>query len=397
MDQNSSETAKLSPMREINRALLKSKNANFLKSARSKVSDPILLAVFESAADAILVFDETKKIVLANEAAARLSGWDLEELTRDGMHERYKLYQGKSKTPLQVQDEPLEIAMRDKSISGMEGLVLGEGLPPEGMWVTAHAAPILDENGGVVGGVTVISDISERIRLQNQRDCLVALIAHDVKNHLAAETIFLSFVDGTIGDKIDPALRDMISDLKRGNEKFTAMTESLVELSRSESFAATGHGSVMDLKHIVQVAIDSNQLASLQAEVSIVLSAASEPPVYGIPAVIGQVFHNIMLNAIEASEKHGSIEVKLSSSAAGGARIEIIDHGIGMSQDEVEALFDAKRVATHERKTSHSTGFGLYLSAMLIEGQGGTISCTSEIGKGTCVAVEFPPVPTEHA
>jgi len=61
-----------------------------------------------------------------------------------------------------------------------------------------------------------------------------------------------------------------------------------------------------------------------------------------------------------------------------------------MTEEQVASLFDRTRVASEIPTSVESTGFGLYLSRLILEAHAGTISCKSQLGKGTTFTVELP-------
>jgi signal transduction histidine kinase len=249
----------------------------------------------------------------------------------------------------------------------------------------------MDEAENVVGGVAVFRDVTDTIRAELQRDCLISLIAHDIKNHLASEVMFFKLVENLLSDELDEGMQKLFDAIQSSNERFLQFTESLVELSRSRFFQGTDHAETINLKDALEYAIASNESIALQQGVKVSLTVSPDlPPAAGLPASIGQVFTNVILNAIEASEPNSTVNVYADRSGFGRPSIKIIDTGAGMSEEQVSALFDPKRVATHQMHSTHSTGFGLFLTFMLIQSQGGTMTCKSAPGRGTTVTIEFP-------
>jgi PAS domain S-box-containing protein len=384
--------------RQVDRSTLSAKNRGYLESLRHGHPDrdiraQILDAIFDTTGDAILVFDENKRIVLANHVAAEMSGWDLEDTSRQWLHEHYQFFRDdRSMEPLPVEEEPLEVAFREKRPCLRQYFIRPVSNFNGGRWLEAHAAPILDADGNVVGGVTTFRDVTEATQAKFQRNCLMSLIAHDLKNHLAAETILLQLAEK---DNTDREFLEVIKAVGRTNERFLLMTESLMELARSEFFLHAVGGQSIDLRKVLEDAIAHHESIAREKNVSCDLDLPPDfPPAYGLVAAIQQVFINVVLNAIEASPPNAAVTITGKISPTGGPIIAITDKGPGIPPDELEALFDARRVATHERRTSHSTGFGLYLTAMLVQSLGGTIRCTSAEGEGTTVEIGLTPVPS---
>jgi signal transduction histidine kinase len=108
--------------------------------------------------------------------------------------------------------------------------------------------------------------------------------------------------------------------------------------------------------------------------------------------VINHIFHNIIQNAIEASPRDSVVSIAVSTPGS-YVIVNVTDSGPGMTEEEVSSLFDPLKVAAHGPHTKRSTGFGLYLSSMLAEGQGGTIVCQSKPQHGTKISIKLPWAP----
>lgn len=383
--------------KNLQRKKLKAFNQTFIDGLeREQESDAsgararILAAVFDSIADGLIVFDENQTVVMANMAGAQLAGLNLDGISRPDLRARFQFYFDGGKTSIPPESEPLIVAMREKEPCEMEAFVRGKTLPNSGRWVHAHAAPILKEEV-VKGGVTVFHDITHRLQLEEQRNCLSALISHDIKNHLSAEVTFLDLLLHQLPDSLNPRLLKLIDELKKTNLRFLQISNSLLEMSRARLFGPE-YRQLIDLVEVTKNVVELNQLGAAERSVRINLRFDEEVvQVESIAAVLHQVLHNLLLNAIEVSS--AGQEVQLSLGVRDGLVVcDIVDHGPGMTEEQVEHLFDPARVASHQPMTSNSTGFGLYLSGILLAELGGKISCSSEVGKGTTMRMTLPSV-----
>ncbi|MFC4322189.1 ATP-binding protein [Litchfieldia salsa] len=98
-----------------------------------------------------------------------------------------------------------------------------------------------------------------------------------------------------------------------------------------------------------------------------------------------QVFINVLNNSIEAMEKGGNIEIKIRKTSDSHYTIEIIDEGIGISNDRIERL--GEPFYSNKEKGS---GLGLMVSYKIIENHCGSIKIKSEVNKGTSVLFTLP-------
>ncbi len=385
---------------DSNKRKIDERNQRYLEGLQRSgdVGVRVLATILNTIADGVIVLDEDLTIVLSNYAAGKLASSELDNLARPELRNNFKFFKNDGTKALPPEEEPIVVALRTGKPYEMEGYVTGASLPPEGVWIRAHAAPLLGEEDIAIGGVTVFHNITQRVRLQKQRDYLAALIAHDIKNHLAAETSFLDLLVGLFPDNFDERMVSFISELKQSSKHFVGIANSLLELSRCQFFDTDAYGQSIDLKVVLESIVDMNRLIATDRNVALAVSVCgSVPDVCGIPAVLQQAFHNIVLNAVEVSDSGTSVNIVISCHEdLPFASVTICDQGPGMTPDEVAILFDPARVASHRRSRTDSTGFGLYLSAMLIEGQGGRIFCSSEVGKGTSVRIDVPLMREDH-
>jgi len=355
----------------------------------SGIRTKLLSKILDSVADGLIVLDDKLSIVLANVAAARLAGWQLEDMSREDLRRNYHLFREDGKTPLPHDEEPIVVATREKKSHEMYGFVVSEHIPKPGRWVRANAAPLFDDSDNLLGGVTVFSDITERRKLQHQRDCLAALIAHDLKNHLAAEQMFFDFLQSE-ATNLDDDTRKVFESLNTASKKFSGIADSLLEVFRANFFATAESKQEVDVSSLVHLAIEMSALESSKRQVEVKVDIADGcPKTVGLPGVICHVFHNVIQNAVEVSAPNSAVFVSMHFDA-GSIYVKVTDKGAGMSPKELENLFNPARVAGKVPVTGHSSGFGLYLSQMLVETQGGSISCASELGAGTSLTVALP-------
>jgi two-component system sensor histidine kinase HydH len=96
---------------------------------------------------------------------------------------------------------------------------------------------------------------------------------------------------------------------------------------------------------------------------------------------------NILVNALQAMEENGQLQLSTRKSSAGGTELVIVDDGIGMSPEKAEQIFEP--FFTDKNK---GTGLGLAIAKNIIENHGAEISVQSEEGKGTTFTINLPPL-----
>ena len=105
---------------------------------------------------------------------------------------------------------------------------------------------------------------------------------------------------------------------------------------------------------------------------------------------IKQVLLNLLSNAIKFTDK-GGITIKLTSDPETGASLQVIDTGVGISEQDLERVMEPfTQVDSTLSRQHEGTGLGLPLSQSLVELHGGKLTIESSVGKGTVATIRLP-------
>jgi len=104
-----------------------------------------------------------------------------------------------------------------------------------------------------------------------------------------------------------------------------------------------------------------------------------------------QVLYNLLSNAVKFTDEGGEVRVIADMSNPSTLSICVKDTGIGIKQSDFEKLFvEFQQLDSGAARRYEGTGLGLALTKKIVEYQGGTISVTSEPGKGSAFTVCLP-------
>ena len=106
------------------------------------------------------------------------------------------------------------------------------------------------------------------------------------------------------------------------------------------------------------------------------------------PLRIEQVVGNLVSNAIKYSPEASPILVALSTQR-GDAMIDVVDHGIGISPDDRQRLFEPFRRGRAAQDGPPGVGLGLFVGRRIIEGHGGRIEVDSAPGRGSTFRIHL--------
>ncbi len=385
---HSAESEQLLAMRREVERLTEAYIARLLQSEEA-LSDHLdfLRTILDCIGDGLVVYDCTGKVVLANKAAGSLAGFELAHSDKSEIAQKCSFFAYKDGPQLRSDEEPFAVAMKEHRSVIKEGYVTGETIPAEGLWMRAHATPIFDENQNVSGIITIFHDISERKRVQHQRDGLASLVTHDIKNHLVGMRHILDHLLRELPGSVEENVLDLLSKMQASNTHHLELASSLMEIYRSEFVLASGSLVDTDLEQIVKVAIFLNKLEATTKGVQIETEIqAGLPHIKGVPAALRHVVFNLIQNAIKSSQAGQSVKVTLKGRQDGIA-VSVCDFGKGLSETEIETLFNPAMLAKRRPGHAGSSGLGLFLSKLLLDAHKATISCRSKPEEGTTFEV----------
>jgi signal transduction histidine kinase len=141
----------------------------------------------------------------------------------------------------------------------------------------------------------------------------------------------------------------------------------------------------VNVNDAIREAVEAVAGAAEAAEVRLETDLAPHPVfIEGDLFALGRVFRNLAVNAIQATPRGGRISLSTALDS-GSVRITVRDTGTGIEADRLPRIFE-DFVTTKK----HGLGLGLAISRKIVEGLGGRISVSSQLGLGTTFVLEFP-------
>jgi two-component system phosphate regulon sensor histidine kinase PhoR len=254
-----------------------------------------------------------------------------------------------------------------------------------------NASPVVEPNGEALGAVAVLRDITALKKLETAKSMFVSMVAHEVKNPLAAIEGYLNVIlSGVAGENPERDRKMMQRALVRATTLRTMVSE-LMSLTAME----TGHFNIkrspLDIGEVVAEVLDSYK--GKAAEKGIELSLSSDGSVEQVLAdknAILSVFTNLIDNAIKYTPEGGHVGVQVEHNSL-YARVLVSDDGIGMTDGEIERAFDEFFRAKNEYTARvPGTGLGLTLVRRLVEMHQGRVTAKSGPGEGSTFTVALP-------
>ncbi len=224
---------------------------------------------------------------------------------------------------------------------------------------------------------------------------LAAGLAHEINNPLVSIHTFMSMAPSKRAEA-DSEFWGSYHELAcQEVDRIRRLVDTMRRLGRgSGSTGKDGDPRVaVDTGSLLREVVRLIDREAGKAEVTLSVEEAPDvPKIVAIRDHIQQVFMNILVNAIHASQKGGVVQVRIFPDAAGGAVcFEVTDAGCGISDEDLERIFDPFFTT---KGPDQGTGLGLMICHQLVTDHQGEIEVTSTPGSGSRFLVRLPTNPS---
>jgi len=389
-------------------------NAQSINLARRRAEEALrkqsdwLRVTLSSIGDAVISTDVEGRVTFMNRVAEFLTGWGEAEAMGRSLTEIFQILNEESREPV---ENPALRALSSVTIVGLANhtiLIAKDGTE----WpIDDSAAPIRSEQGEVLGAVLVFRDISERKRMELERDRLLAnaqaaqkeaehanrlkdeflaTASHELRTPLTAVVGWSRMLRTGKLDAENSARA--LEAIERNATLQTKLIDDLLDVSRIITGKLILDRRAIEMAHVLSDAVNTVRPAADAKHITIVTSFDAETgPVLGDANRLLQVVWNLLSNAVKFTPKNGRIEVGLQR-VNSQAEISVRDSGEGISSEFLPYVFDRFRQGDGKTTRLHSgLGLGLAIVRQLVELHGGTVNAHSDgPGRGATFKLRLP-------
>ncbi len=253
-----------------------------------------------------------------------------------------------------------------------------------------NSSPILEPDGSTSGVVAVFSDITGIKKLETAKSTFVSMVAHEVKNPLAAAEGWLNLVltGATAADRAEE--RRMVERAMLRLRTLRGMVNELLSLTAIETGRFQLHRSAVDLDEVIGEVVEAHREKAAEKGVRLEAATGAATTVLADRGALSIIVANLVDNAIKYTPTGGSVRVSTGRDGM-HATVTVRDTGIGIDEENRPRIFEEfYRVRSPETLGITGTGLGLSLVRRLVEQHQGSIEFDSAAGRGSTFRVRLP-------
>jgi signal transduction histidine kinase len=338
--------------------------------------------------DPVVRLDADRRIVEANEAAARLVGRKVTELL----------------------GEPCSAVLAPRASDGTPLLVDGwhpsarlhgvHGLPEHAVTIATANGDVKakvtgtyerSDDGALIGALLVIRPPRRSAEQEPTGSEVVSTVSHELRSPLTSVKGYTSLLLNRWDRLKDEQKKMMLEQVHHDADRVTRLITELLDISRLETGRLVLRRQLVDLPELAAQVVDKLAVTYEDLERSVSFPQGF-PRVYADPDTLVQVLTNLVENAAKYGSTTGMrVEGVLTESAAA---VSVADTGEGIPSSDLPKVF--KKFFRRDMGKPTGTGLGLWISRGLVEAHGGRLTATSEEGKGSEFRFTLPIVDLEE-
>jgi PAS domain S-box-containing protein len=375
-----------------------------------------------SIGDGVIATDVAGHIEFMNAVAEQLTGWRLEEVRGRPCNDVFRIIDESTRQPA---PNPVSQVLTQGDVVGLSNdtlLIAADGTERA---IDDSGAPIREAGGRLAGVVLVFRDVSERRRIEAERqaaarererlltaerqarleseqanrvkDDFVAMLSHELRTPLSAILGWTQILQAKSPG--EETLHHGLEVIERNTRAQSQLISDLLDISRIGSGKLVLDVQTVDLGEVLADSLETVRYSA--DDKGVALRSRTEPvnPIVGDAARLGQVMWNLLTNAIKFTPRGGRVDVQLRQ-AGSTAELTVRDTGVGIRAEDLPRVFERFRQGGGATTGRHGgLGLGLSITKHLVELHGGSVRAASEgEGKGVVFTVELPLLahPADH-
>lgn len=344
--------------------------------------------IFTQSKDALFIGSFDGKLIDFNQATVDVFGYSKEEL--NNMGDFHQLYY-----PSERKNEFLLKLKAQKSIKDFEISVAHKRGEVRECMMTAT---VFSSDDGTTGYNCTLRDVTElrqAERMRKARDLaqqsaqmkeqFLASISHEMRTPMNA---ILGMSNILVQTNLTDEQQGLVKNIKSSSEILLGVVNDILEISAIQNGKVVFENQPFDLKDLVNNLVNVMQYKAKEKDIQLEIKMAPNVPhfISGDKLRLNQVLYNLVGNAIKFTDKgHVKVFIEKLYDIGGSVQLKfsVEDTGIGISDDKLDAVFEAFTRILRKDRLYEGTGLGLSICKNLIEQQGGKIGATSEEGRGS--------------
>jgi two-component system phosphate regulon sensor histidine kinase PhoR len=254
-------------------------------------------------------------------------------------------------------------------------------------WHLNRAIPLRDDKGSIIFWVGTATDIEDQKREMDRKDEFIGIASHELKTPLTSLKGYLQLITSYKKEEVPPVVKQYIEKAIVAINKLQRLVNDLLDVSKIQAGRLEYALDEVNISDLMGLVIENaRHIYSLYE-----FDNQSQPGlrVQGNAERLEQVLMNFINNAVKYSQDNKQIILK-TAVQDNIVRVSVTDFGIGLSEVQIDRIFERFYRVEDKKFMTSGLGMGLYISTEIINNHQSKIMVQSELGKGATFYFDLP-------
>lgn len=327
-------------------------------------------AVINSLKDASIGIDRNRTLLFANAQALQLLGMKAEETI------------GKPVSALTEKNDLLKFLLENDSSSPFKIVVEGKE-----NYYTKETVDV--QQGDAMSRVIVLKNITSFKEMDVAKTNFIATVSHELKTPLASSDFSLKLLEDTRVGDLSEEQKGLVGQLRNDNQRMLRILSELLNMSQVEAGRLQLDIHSVNLYPVIETSLKAVAGTAREKNISIESHIAEQlPEVKADADKAGWVLNNFFTNAIKFSNPGTTVYLDVQRTND-TVQFSVTDHGAGIEEQYLGRIFE-RYFQVPGRTDTKGSGIGLAICREFIEAMGGSVSVSSQPGKGSTFSFRIP-------
>lgn len=344
--------------------------------------------ILESIDHGVILVDARGTITDANPAALAFLHCESEQCKGENVEETLNIYRHSKR--LKGGEHPVTKCLREgRLVRSTPDIHYSVMRPDEIRMPILIVAKPFTKGKKLIGAVVVFQDETDARRVDYLKSEFIALASHQLRTPLASLQWYIELFKDE--ENLSSAQKDYLKEMIRASDRMVKLIDSLLHAARLEGGNLIPHTQNIDIIALIAGLAEECRSLAKSNKIGCTVELPKEQMFIETDSVLLHiVFKNLFSNAVKYTKEKGTVGVSMKSSGK-WVEIRVKDTGVGIPKEEQKRIFQRLFRASNVRKMdTDGNGLGLYISKVIVENLGGSITFESKEKKGTTFIVKLP-------
>ncbi len=254
-------------------------------------------------------------------------------------------------------------------------------------WHLNRANPLKSDTGEILFWVGTATDIEDQKRAMEKKDEFIGIASHELKTPLTSLKGYLQLIGNYKKEALPGTVKQFVSKADEAIMKLQNLVNDLLDVSKIQKGKLQFSKSTLNIANVVRSCVENAN--HIYHEYNITSTTQEDLFVTGNFERLEQVLMNFINNSVKYSPVNRDIFVS-AEKYSDYVQVSVTDNGIGLSESQIELIFERFYRVDDKNFSASGLGMGLYISSEIIKAHKGKIGVESKLNEGSTFYFRLP-------